>query len=195
MTTTTDILYGPLNRMRHVERFGGIPHLYAENVAEHSFWTAMIAMAITIETGQGTLMGEVLAQALLHDVEESMTGDIVREMKYASPEVRAAIAAVEEEFAGRLFDTGTQVGGAMWFHWLHAKGPTPAGEIVALADLLCVLSYVRHERDLGNTSLDHIGVQCCGLIGEKFDDHELLWPIAARAIEKGGFLAPTNDTR
>lgn len=185
MNPIREIMAGELSRLKHTYRYSSVPVLVRENVAEHSFWTAIIGIAIAVEMQMSRQeIGKVALKALLHDVEESMTGDLIREMKYFNEETRDAIALVEREFARRIFAKLGALG--PWFEswWLQSKDPSPTGRVVALADLLCVIMYVDHERSLGNQSdqLDQIQSDCVALIERKFFGTELE-AIALEAIE------------
>ena len=180
ITATRTMMGSVLGQLRHTYRFSAVPVLYHENVAEHGYWTAVIGMAI-IEDLKGTdvfdefddpemFMGIVAMKALVHDIEESMTGDIVRDLKYATPEIRSSIAAVEGQFVDQLLQGMGE--GATTFKslWERSKDGTFTGNVVALADLLCVISYCDHEVELGNKSpkVFTIRKECMKLIRNKF---------------------------
>ena len=171
MSAVREIMAGNLIRLKHTYRYSSVPVLVRENVAEHSFWTAILAISIAIERNMSReMIGEVACKALVHDIEESMTGDLIRDMKYHDDDTREAIAKVEREFASRIFDKLGTLGN--WFEvwWEKAKDETPTGRVVALADLLCVIMYVEHEWSLGNRSdqLNEIHDDCVALIERKF---------------------------
>ena len=176
MSAVREIMAGELVRLKHTYRYSSVPVLVHENVAEHSFWTAILAVSIAIERSMShQAIGEVATKALLHDIEESMTGDLIRDMKYHDEETREAIGKVEREFASRIFDKLGTLGN--WFEvwWENAKDDSPTGRVVALADLLCVIMYVEHEWNLGNQSdqLTEIHGDCTKLIESKFMGTEL----------------------
>lgn len=184
MSAVREVLYGEFRRVSHVYRYSALPVLNRENVAEHSWWTAVIAMTIACEIGEPGMMGEVAAKAVLHDIEEIGTGDLVREAKYFDAQMREDFRRVEVAFANRLFDRlGTKTGDQLWHQWSHAKDDTLAGEIVALADLLCVVAYCRHEETMGNLNLRGVESECIKLIDQKFGDHKVLLPIVAEAVK------------
>ncbi len=171
MSAVREIMSGQLVRLKHTIRYSSVPVLVPENVAEHSFWTAIIAVTIAIEMQMSKQeIGKVALKSLLHDIEESMTGDLIRDMKYHDEETREAIRLVEVEFARRIFDKLGTIG--PWFEgwWENAKDNSPTGQVVALADLLCVIMYIEHERTLGNQSeqLNDIHGDCVALIERKF---------------------------
>ena len=176
MSVVRESMSGQLVRLTHTYRYSSIPVLVRENVAEHSFWTAIIAVTIAIEMNMSRqAIGEVALKSLLHDIEESMTGDLIRDMKYFDEETREAIGRVENEFASRIFSKLGAIG--PWFEgwWTNSKDNSPAGRVVALADLLCVIMYVEHERTLGNANkaLSEIRSDCAKLIESKFLGTEL----------------------
>ncbi|KKM70388.1 hypothetical protein LCGC14_1441230 [marine sediment metagenome] len=185
MSAIREVLYGEFRRVSYVYRYSALPVLNRENVAEHSWWTAIIGMTIACEIGRQELMNEVAARGLLHDIEEIGTGDLVREAKYFDQKMRDDFRRVEEAFASRLFGKLGTTGSQLWLTWTQAKDDSLAGQIVALADLLCVIAYVRHERSIGNTRLDRVERECLSLIDEKFGDNKLLLPIVAEATRKG----------
>ena len=171
MSAVREIMAGQLVRLKHTYRYSSVPVLVRENVAEHSFWTAIIAVTIAIERQMTRAeIGKVALKSLVHDIEESMTGDLIRDMKYFDEETREAIGAVEREFASRIFDKLGVIGN--WFEgwWEQAKDNSPTGRVVALADLLCVIMYVEHEWSLGNQNdqLSEIHNDCTALIEKKF---------------------------
>ncbi len=170
--------------MSYVYSYSALPVLNRENVAEHSWWTAMIAVTIAVEVDREDLMGEVALRSILHDIEEIGTGDLVREAKYFDEKMRADFRRVELAFASRLFEKLDGVGDVLWSIWSQAKSDDLAGQIVSLADLLCVIAYVRHERSIGNTRLDRVERECLNLIDQKFGDNELLLPIVAEATRR-----------
>lgn len=169
----SQVLFGDLQRLRYVNRYSGQPVVRYENVAEHSFWTAIIAVTIAteMELSRGDIR-ECALRGLLHDIEESMTGDLVRDLKYYDQETRDAIGRVEKQFAEGIFRRiGGRAGDLFAKTWTNAKNPVnPSGDVVALADLLCVLSYIQQERDHGNVSLTlgRIENDCRKLIVDKF---------------------------
>lgn len=176
-----EIMYGRLTRLRHTYRYSSVPVQNQENVAEHGYWTAMIGVgiALEVEPGNKALWQDVALRALLHDVEECMTGDIVREMKYHDAEFREAVYKVESDFARRIFDDMGDRAAPLHEIWRWSKDDTElAGSIVALADLLCVIAYCDMEIEFGNHNqvLRQIRADCRQLIVTKFfEDADLKW--------------------
>lgn len=101
-------------------------------------------------------MEKVLSRCVLHDLEESLTGDIDRNVKRGSPDLYEAI----KKFASRrmgdlLIRLWPQCTGAVsWLaaHWNWAKDETYEGRIVQLADFMSVVSYMHHESLTGQSN-------------------------------------------
>ena len=183
MSAVTEVMYGKLSRLTDVYRYSAQSVIRRENVAEHSFWVAMIGVAIAGEVKNDIrLAQEVALRALVHDVEESTTGDLVREMKYFNEETRESISRVEKEFAKRIFEPMGRTGENLLRVWKSAKDMSLVGRIVALADLLCVIAYCDNESRMGNHSLQSIREECEELIYTTFQKRGRLWAIAKEAL-------------
>lgn len=186
---TFRLLTSKVRRLSHIRRYSSIQVIRPENVAEHSFYCSLIAFAIATDARLNNVRSvnpeRTAVRAMCHDLEESMTGDILRSFKYSSEELRACI---EEAGRNRMRalskDFGLAEGNVAWA-WRHAKDGDE-GEIVALADLLCVVAYVREERLAGNQHLNDVATEVHGYIGERFGpDHWLHRYVAD--------LYPNND--
>jgi 5'-deoxynucleotidase YfbR-like HD superfamily hydrolase len=127
----------------------------------------------------------VAMKALLHDIEESLTGDLVRRMKYFDTEVREDIRRVESIFARELFGSldNEYVESTYLDIWGDAKDNELSGQIVALADLLCVIAYCDQESSLGNLDLRQIRHDCKELIYDKFRDQPEFIAIYKEALQ------------
>lgn len=160
-------LTGTLTRMHRVQRYSSIPVLRPENVAEHSWQIAMICYLIatdldhdpaTMAPGRNPInMGKLLTRAITHDVSEALSGDIIRSYKHSSTKMRDACHDADLINMAKLRDEiGEMTGQALLTDWSNAKASDLEGDIVMLADLLCVVSYCIDERALGNVRIDHI---------------------------------------
>ncbi len=189
MSAIREVLYGEFRRVSHVYRYSALPVLNRENVAEHSWWTAMIAVTIAVEIDRADLTGEVCLRGMVHDIEEIGTGDLVREAKYFDQEMRDNFRRVEEAFALGLFSKLGHTGEFLRSVWRNAKDDDLPGQIVSLADLFCVIAYVRWERSMGNTMLGRVERDCLNLIDQKFGDNKLLLPVIAEDVYVEGSRA------
>ena len=153
-----ELITGKTNQLRYVERFSNCRTHIKETIAEHCFFVAYYSLMITHYVNRKTpgtntvSMGSVLGKALLHDVEEQFTGDIVRPVKYADDSIRHGINRMCEAMVKDYFVELTDVVSAedMYTGWHTAKNDTLEGYIVTFADFLSVLSYLHEEILSGN---------------------------------------------
>jgi len=155
-----ELLLGDPVRIRYVVRFSTCHVIHKESVAEHSYYVALYAMFIADWVRNATdyrILTDVdtlLRRALLHDLEEAITGDVSRSFKYSDNELlqglkRGAQIAIDRVL-GRL-DTGCGI-----FYrniWRDCKDRSYEGSIIEFADFLSVLSYMIQERTNSNNSM------------------------------------------
>lgn len=152
--STTDI-----RRLSAVWRYSSIPVVAYENTAEHSFYVAIYAAMIHLEISTDeSILGAIVMAAIMHDVPEAVTGDIVRPFKYSSEELRKEVNAAEQRLLGRvpwrirnLFSASDRMS--------TMEGPD--GEeigdyvetVVKAADFLSLFQYMRREAAKGNLEI------------------------------------------
>jgi putative hydrolase of HD superfamily len=133
--------------------------MHRENVAEHSYFTALYAfmIAVWVQNTQGSFLLDpavVLKRALLHDIEEAFTGDIIRPVKHSSLELKKSIEMFSEglmhAFVKSIHNASDDTLNSILYDWKFAKDSTIEGRIVAFADYLSVLSYLSQEVKGGN---------------------------------------------
>ena len=137
-----------INAMSNVRRWS---HAYChkeESVLEHTAVVSIIALAIGAEVGADS--ATLLEKALLHDMEEVVTGDIPAPTKYHSPEITKAIKAFESDAAHEV--ALSYFGEWAFGTWASAKDISLEGEIIRIADAAAVVYKIRQEIELGNTS-------------------------------------------
>jgi 5'-deoxynucleotidase len=153
-----EAINGTLRRMHHVRRYSSVPAIHPENVAEHSWQVAMLSYLIANDLygriGSPHIdLGKLLSRALVHDISESMSGDIIRSFKHGSAVMRDAC---NEQDWSNVLRLCSKLEANLHLDFKHAKASDPEGEIVSLADLLCVVSYCAAEKRLGNDEVDFI---------------------------------------
>lgn len=159
-----EALNGSLRRLHHIQRFSSIPVIKSENVAEHSWHAAMIGLLVSYDLNSKDPhtvdAGEVVKRCITHDISEAMSGDIIRTYKYGSPEMRKACENADFENTSHLTD---EFGGPndkgldkMFALWVRAKDKTLEGDVVRLADVMCVVVYCAEEYHMGNRRIDFV---------------------------------------
>lgn len=135
-----------IDDMSNVRRWS---HAYChkeESVLEH---TAVVAiMALSIGQAEGADMGVLLERALLHDMEETITGDIPTPTKYHNPRITKEIQAFEAIAASEVADM--YFGDWAKYLWSTAKDKTLEGEIIRICDAGAVVYKIEQEMALGN---------------------------------------------
>ena len=167
MLRIQEMLDGDLARIRNVIRFSNSTRIKDESVAEHSYFTAyyamVLAMSLIVEEGVPVDMGVLLTSAILHDMDESKSGDFVRHFKYMDADLKRHIEDASSKMMRNAFDPifvkerlvlrEGEPSHSLQYLWRNAKDNTIEGDIVAFADFLSVLSYVMNELDCGNRKL------------------------------------------
>jgi len=110
---STSPFYALLRRAHHLQRWSLMRGARGESVAAHSYDVAVLAHALAVLSN--TRFGGVddvpvnaeraVLLALYHDAAEIFTGDMPTPVKYHSPALRQAYAAVEQEAETRLLNT------------------------------------------------------------------------------------------
>ena len=148
-----------LLRMRLINRWGMMRCAFSDNLAEHSFDTAVIAHCLC--TIGNTLYGRQLdadrcaVLALYHDATEILTGDMPTPIKYYSPELRALYQEVEDEAAAQLTCS-------LPAELQEGYGPMLMGESGELRPYLKAADRLFHQSRLINIRKSHINVQDMG---------------------------------
>lgn len=162
MLNLNELLDGDLSRIRNVIRFSNSTRIKDESVAEHSFFTAyysmILAAALHYVEHVEIDVGRMLSCAILHDIDESKSGDFVRHFKYMDKDIKQhiedATSKIMQQAFTPLFEGTDSISANLQDHWKNAKDPTTLeGDLLAFADFLSVLSYVMNELDCGNKKL------------------------------------------
>lgn len=145
-----------IRRLRNVKRFNTIPILSSQNIADHSYFTAVIAMdlarRIEAETGYFVKLERLLQKALLHDLEEAFTGDIPHPIKRITDQTKSFFEDLALLVTSRFLPAWVRE-----FVTLSKFGQE--GHIVKLADYIELYIYCAEERLLGNRSRQLIETQ------------------------------------
>lgn len=135
----------------NIQRYSGTKMVEPESLSAHILDSQMMGYMIinymNTVCGEDLNKGLYLEKALHHDIEESMTGDVVRTLKYYNPDVHkeiqnVATSVAEEIYMKYLDDTE----GTMLHIWSTAKEGRE-GFILKLVDTLTVVNKVVREVD------------------------------------------------
>jgi len=139
-----------IDAMSAITRYSQAHNNTRESVLEHTGFVAIFGAAICARIDRDP--SEVLKRAIVHDIDEIVTGDIPTTTKYANPEVTTALQAVEaqgaDEAINKLFTTPNYMKA-----WVDAKDDSLNGWIIRIADTAAVIFKMRQEAALGNKTL------------------------------------------
>ncbi len=144
-------------KLTSIPRFTGSYLVQPQSGADHAFRVTMIALAIVDDYNSRNKKKikreEVLMKALLHDVEESVIGDLPSPVKYITPEFRESVRLVEEKVMKDMVleDAGPK-SKEYYKYWLHAK-KDKSGKIIKIADKLEGFIKINFEIRQGNAGL------------------------------------------
>lgn len=138
-----------LNNLSNVYRWNNCYCSKPESVLEHSAFVAIYALRLSIKHGVDP--ENIILKALVHDIDEAITGDIVTPTKYSSVElyenikqleIRTARKISKEYFDDKIYDD-----------WFYSKNlDTIEGSIVKVADSAAVVYKIWQEYNNGNKS-------------------------------------------
>lgn len=197
MLDLRELLIGYSVRLRYVNRFSTCRVMNPETVAEHSFFVAYYALML-VQWCEATISskcisldidrGKLLTRALVHDIDEAITGDVPRTFKYSDEKLRQMLNTVAsqgvEKLANKLWPSNP-ISLSMSENWKNAKDNTPEGRIIEFADFLSVLSYLYEEIRASNFIMrEHVSSMQEYYDKFKHSDYDFLRPLVedARAI-------------
>lgn len=146
-----DLLY--MYRLKLLYRYNGRTKVSQENVAEHSFYVALIVLKLCtkFDIDESTRL-KCLAKALLHDMPEIELNDITHDVK-EKLKLRPLLKEYEDKFYVIHFPEYSEL--------MTDDNDTNSkniliSKIVNLADCISVKQYILYEKSIGNTTLDEL---------------------------------------
>lgn len=161
MINLLELLGGDTRQMSSVIRYSSIPHGRGENVAEHSYYVIFYCLLIAKDMENDDYKIDyykLLTSAIIHDLDEAITGDIIRPVKYSSKELKEQLEVVAEVYCRhtlkKLDSSGIE---ELYDYWAKAKCPsTIEGQILQLCDMLSVVAYCVERIKSGNSYMQTI---------------------------------------
>ena len=150
--------YALLGRMRNITRWGLMRNTFSENIAEHSYMTAVLAHALALI--RRDILGlpspdpdRCAVAALYHDVSEILTGDLPTPIKYYNPDIKDAYKQVERIAGNRLLDMLPPALRGSYAGYVLEDDPE-LEPIVKAADKLSAHIKCLEEQKAGNKEFD-----------------------------------------
>lgn len=170
--------YALLGRMRYITRWGLMRNTFSENIAEHSYQTAVLAHALALIRRDVLKLptpdpDRCAVAALYHDASEILTGDLPTPIKYYNPEIKTAYKQVERVAGERLLNMLPPELRASYEHDV-LEDDEDLAPIVKGADKLSAHIKCLEEQKAGNTEFDTAARQTWEAI-QAMDRPELNW--------------------
>ena len=142
-----------LSRMKYIERWSLMRSTQTENIAEHSYYVAVLAHALGVIRrdvfGKPCDPEQCATGALYHDIPEILTGDLPTPIKYFNPEIRGAYRRVEQIATEKLLaELPEQMRGSV--AGLVREQDPGVRELVRAADKLSAYLKCVEEMRMGN---------------------------------------------
>lgn len=150
MDNFIQFLFGSNRRISRVVRFSTRPRSVDEYVATHSYYVALYGLILSkmlIGKGVKVDVESVLTRALVHDLDESVSGDIIRIFREKlSNELEVLCGEVMQGILKGLPDKQREY---LMFHW-HNKFEETEGLIVKICDNIAGWAYCEEQIQMGN---------------------------------------------
>lgn len=148
-----ELVSSPLMNLDHTYRYSGTKLVEKETLSQHIVDTIMMGMKIVEDINDlGTIqldLSEYIMKATYHDLEEVITGDVPRPLKYHDEDTLSSMRAVADSVAKELFQNEFSDWMYHYEIWRDSK-EDPEGYILKLVDILVVVNKVVKEVSLLN---------------------------------------------
>lgn len=160
MSFIRDLIYTRFNALRQIIRFATRPRLHDESVAEHSFYVVLCSMEIwqwlkdrseSLIDAMRVSLEKLVLMAVYHDLDEAITGDLMRAFKQTPTVARQLDECITEAIKAHLNTCSFNI-------WTSQKDNSLEAEIVYMSDWLVGVQYILLEADMGNVALLKIGL-------------------------------------
>lgn len=140
-----------VRRLDSVIRFSSIPVTFSESTATHSFWVTLYSLMIWQSLAERAPqevppLEEVLRHAVTHDLGESVAGDVVRTLKYSTPEMKREVDRAEDILVKRLLPTEVK----RTVEFIPSRDTL---SVVKAADFLSLWQFMRREASRKNLEI------------------------------------------
>ena len=145
-------LFSKVNRrLSNIERFNNTPRIHKESVAEHSYFVSFYVMVLS-EMIPDIDVEKSIKLALLHDIEEIISGDLPHTVKLKYPEFNDTLEKMNLLIVKEIFNDNKYIDLWKEVRLLNTK----ESKLVHLADMISVLLYTRDEIKMGNEFMEEI---------------------------------------
>lgn len=169
---------GDISRLDYVVRYNSIPTRNRETVSQHSYWVSMYAMLIhrMLKKAHPELPDvehQILRAAIVHDIGECVTGDVVRTFKYATPEFKDAVDKAEMQMVDEYLPQQIKEIVADSEADLASTEGQYIKDVLKAADFLSLWMFMNREHNHGNAEILPFFRRACedfGMMCNKYRD-------------------------
>ena len=135
------------NRLSNIIRYNNTPTIHKESVAEHSYFVALYSMMLA-DRLKSIDKVKIMQMALIHDVEEIISGDFPYKLKVDNKEFSDALEKINLISISSIFKDYEEY----IVLWKELKEQiTIESKVVKIADEISALIYATSEVNLGNS--------------------------------------------
>ena len=147
----TEAELAELYQLKNVVRYNNHVRIKDETVAEHSFFTTLLALKLCEKLhASDDLIHKCIIKALLHDMPETKLNDITHDVK-SLLNIRPILRQYERSYYDNFFERFSDI--------MNIDDENDVVNlIVKFADILSVLQYACNEISLGNNTFLHIKI-------------------------------------
>lgn len=151
----TNFIFGSMRNLNQITRFPTRQRSYDEKVATHIYWVSIYSLVLAdILNNQGVIVNTeiLLRKALVHDIEETISGDVARTAKKEYPEMFQKLAEISMDIA--LKDLPDYLRKCYFINTL--ENDSLETKILKIADELSGIVYSAEQLKMGNQNFHNI---------------------------------------
>jgi len=162
--------------LRWIDRCSNTPHIKTYSVAQHSFYTALYAMTFAYMENErlGYLaynVPSIIQRAIIHDLEESVTGDILYPLWNRNPKFKEKLDSIRNECVDKevFAELPDETKRFYKLLWETAKDSSLEGIMISCMDKFEIVLYAMSELELGNKAVVGLFRNAIRLIKAEFE--------------------------
>lgn len=170
-------------RLYVMRRYNTTPCTISESVASHSYLVSFLSLLLANKKKHD--IERVVGMALIHDADESLSGDVSALAKRFHPEINNALENASYEFLSIILENVTDKD-YLYSLWAEYKEKqTEESKLVKSADIISRIIPMLMEVKLGNEYAEEIVSNSFIALRECCDDKDLLNEISCFIFEHG----------
>jgi 5'-deoxynucleotidase YfbR-like HD superfamily hydrolase len=153
--------HADVKRLDYVIRYSSIPSTYQESVSQHSFWVTLHSIMVhkllcanypKDGFNSPEIELSILKKALVHDLPEAITGDLVRTYKYSMNEFKKMADKAEDYMVQKYFPESLK--SLIGETYIPDETKSKYVEsVVKAADFISLFHYMNREHNRGNKEI------------------------------------------